>query len=266
MFTGMTDLDAAIDHYRFYLRKLLVSWKQWEGNVDLPAGKTAVAHLVIPWTAQVHRFGKAFLQLEKIGMEHEGHVLVRSALEYAVVGHWAAHVGQSAVVARYGADQRKLRALVTDLKQTPSDVVPSQWKAEMFTEHIDDEPVLAVDEADFVNNFEALCRDIGVHNNLYPAYRMLCWITHPTTHAAGVYVGREGQIALNPSFPRSQGLVGMMAHAVFWSRRTVDDLIVGHPYSDELDEMARSMEVWPRLPIPRSVQDRDGCADGRDVT
>jgi hypothetical protein len=47
----------------------------------------------------------------------------------------------------------------------------------------------------------------------------------------------------------------MMAHAVFWSRRTVDDLILGHPYRDELEQMAQTMQVWPRLPVPRSVQD-----------
>jgi hypothetical protein len=251
----MTDIAAGIENHRFYLRKLLISWKEWEGQAKVLPPHIAVAHLVLPWTAQVHRFGKAYLQLEKIGMEHEGHVLVRSALEYAVVAHWASHVGHSAVVARYAADQRKLRALVSDLKQTPSDVVPTQWKADVFTEHIDDTPVVAVDEAKFIDNFEALCRDVGVHNNLYPAYRMLCWITHPTTHAAGVYIGGEGQIALNPSFPRPLGLVGLMAYAVFWSRRTVDDLIIGHPFRDELDQIAQAMKVLPRLPAPLSVQE-----------
>jgi len=260
----MTDLAAAIEHHRFYPRKLLISWKDWAGTVQIAAGQKPTAHMVIPWTAQVHRFGKAFLQLEKIGMEHEGHLLVRSALEYAVVGHWAAHVGHNAVVARYAEDQRKLKALVDDLRRTPNDVVPTQWKAEMFTEHIDDVPVLAVDEADFLKNFETLCRDVGVHNNLYPAYRMLCWVAHPTTHSAGVYLGGEDEIALIPSFPRPLGLVGMMAYAVFWSRRTVDDLIVGHPYGDELDQIAASMNVWPRLPIPRSVQNR--AADADDAT
>jgi hypothetical protein len=252
----MTDLAAALEHHRFYLRKLLISWKAWEGTVQVASEQKPTAHMVIPWTAQVHRFGRAFLQLEKIGMEHECHVLVRSALEYAVVGHWAAHVGHNAVVARYGLDQRKLQALVDDLRRTPNDVVPTQWKAEMFTEHIDDTPVLAVDEADVLQNFETVCRDVGVHNNLYPAYRWLCWIAHPTTHSAGVYLGGEDEIALNPTFPRPQGLVGLMAHAVFWSRRTVDDLIVGHPYGDELDQIAVSMDVLTRLPVPKSVQDR----------
>ncbi len=260
-FGVMTDLAAQIENYRFCLRKLLISWKQWQGNFDVAPDKLAAAHMVIPWTAQVHRFGRAFLRLESAELEHEGHPLVRSALEYAVVGHWAAYVGHNAVVARYGADQRKLKALVNDLQQLPNDVVPAQWAAEMFTEHIDDEPVLPVDEADFISSFEAVCRDVGVHNTLYPAYRTLCWITHPTTHAASVYLGGEGQIALNPSFPRPHGLMGMMAHAVFWSRRTVDDLIVGHPYRDELDQMAESMNVWTRLPIPYSVRDHGDDAD-----
>src|SRR6266540_373873 len=112
-----------MEHYRFCLRKLLISWKEWEGSVSVLPEHVAVAHMVIPWAAQVHRFGKAFIQIEKVGLEHEGHVLVRSALEYAVVGHWAAYVGHNAVVARYGADQRKLKALVNDMQQLPNDVV-----------------------------------------------------------------------------------------------------------------------------------------------
>jgi hypothetical protein len=46
-----------------------------------------------------------------------------------------------------------------------------------------------------------LCRDLGVHNNLYPAYRMLCWITHPTTHGAPRYLvgDRKSTPMLMPS-------------------------------------------------------------------
>jgi hypothetical protein len=211
--------------------------------------------MVIPWTAQVHRYGHAFLELEKRGLEHEAHPLVRSALEYAVVGHWAAQVGNNAVIARYGVDQRKLRALVDDLRGTRNDMVPTQWKAETFAEYIDDVPLLAVDEEKVIENFSTICHDLGVHNNLYPAYRVLCWITHPTTHGALVYLPGEHRIALEPTTTKPLGHVGLMAHAVFWSRRTVDDLTVDHPYRDWLDELAQSIEVLPRLPVPRSVRD-----------
>jgi hypothetical protein len=56
----------------------------------------------------------------------------------------------------------------------------------------------------------------------------------------------------------------MMAHAILWSRRTVDDLITGHPYRDELDQMAQTIQVWSRLPVPRSMLDRVDSADANE--
>jgi hypothetical protein len=248
-----TDTMRVIENYRLCLQKLLINWKTVSGGYEIPAHLEGTARMVIPWAAQVHRFGRAYLQLEKVALEHEGHVLVRSALEYTVVAHWAAKVGHNAVVARYGQDQRLLRALANDLKQTGSDVVPSQWTAELFAEGIDADPVPTVDEARLIGNFESVCRDVGVHNTLYPVYRVMCWFTHPTTHAAGIYLDGDA-IAVNPDAAhRPLALVGLMAHAVYWSRRTVDDLTVNHPYADWLDELAHAMNVVPRLPDPQST-------------
>lgn len=39
------------------------------------------------------------------------------------------------------------------------------------------------------------------------------------------------------------GLVAMLAYAVLWSRHTVDDLTVNHPYRDWLDEIAASIQA-----------------------
>jgi hypothetical protein len=250
---ALTDVERVIENYRLCLRKLLLNWKTVSGGYEIPSHLEATARMVIPWAAQVHRFGRAYLQLEKVALEHEGHVVVRSALEYTVVAHWAAKVGHNAVVARYGQDQRLLNALVNDLKQTRNDVVPSQWTAELFAEGIDDEPVPTVDEARLIGNFESVCRDVGVHNTLYPVYRVLCWFTHPTTHAAGIYLDGDG-ISVNPdSAHRPLALVGLMAHAVYWSRRTVDDLTVDHPHAEWLDELSRAIGVVLRLPDPRST-------------
>jgi hypothetical protein len=129
----------------------------------------------------------------------------------------------------------------------------------MFAPYVDDSPLITVDEEKWIRNFDRICDDLGVHNNLYPAYRMLCWITHPTTHAAGVYLAGERRIALKPvTHDKPLGHVGLMAHAVFWSRRTVDDLTTNHPHRDWLDELAQSIQVMPRLPPPRSAQPSEG--------
>lgn len=250
------DLEAGLEKYRIVLRKLLVGWTASTQTFEVPSDRKAAAHMVIAWSAQVHRFGRAFLRLEKDGLEHEAHPLVRSAFEYAVVGHWAAHVGDNAVIARYGKDQDKLRALVTELKGSRDDIVPPQWRAEMFAAAIDDEAVSDVDEREFIDKFERICREIGLPGTLYPAYRVLCWITHPTTHAAQVYIPKAHTLTKVPIYgsQRPIGLVGLMAHAVYWSRRTVDDLIVGQPYRDWLDELAQSINVTPRLPAPKLLR------------
>lgn len=248
------DREARLENYRLNLRKLLVGWRTASQDFQVPSDRTAVAHIVMPWTTQVHRFGRAFLRLEMDGLEHEGHPLVRSAFEYAVVSHWAAHVGDNAVLARYGKDQAKLRALVSELNGGPDDVVPPQWRADMFSGAIDDQPVADVDEKQFIDNFQHICRDLGLPGTLYPIYRVLCWITHPTTQAARVYLPEPQRLTSEPSFSRPMGLVSLMTHAVYWTRRTADDLMVNHPYSDWLDELAQSINVVRRLPAPKSVR------------
>jgi hypothetical protein len=42
---------------------------------------------------------------------------------------------------------------------------------------------------------------------------------------------------------------------VYWSRRTVNDLTVDHPYSEWLDDIAATLEIVVRLPPPRSVDE-----------
>jgi hypothetical protein len=71
------DLEAALETYRRALRKLLLGWKSGTANFEVPGEMEATAHMVIPWAVQVHRFGQAFLRLEKDGLEHEAHPTVR---------------------------------------------------------------------------------------------------------------------------------------------------------------------------------------------
>jgi hypothetical protein len=132
-------------------------------------------------------------------------------------------------------------------------VIPTQWKAEMFADYVEESALRTVDETKFIRSFEQICRDIGVHNNLYPVYRTLSWITHPSTHGALIYLAGDRQLFDEPQFPRPMGLVGVMTFAVFWSRRTVDDLTVNHPYREWLNEIAQSIGVLTRLPAPSSI-------------
>jgi len=250
----MEDRAAAIANSRDCLRHLLISWQtsvDRGGSYEVPAERHGSALLAIAWASQVHRFGRAFLQLEKVGLENECHPLVRSALEYAVVGHWVAKTGDNAVIARYSEDQRQLRAMVLDAKGSKHDVIPSPWDAESLAEFLDDEPIELVDESKFITNFAELCQNLGIRGTIYNAYRLHCWITHPTTHSANLYVADGHQLSPTPRTGSDTGLVAMMAHCVFWSRRTVDDLVVGHPEQEFLNELAIKMNVVARLPDPK---------------
>lgn len=78
----MADSAVPAEDYRHALRRLLIGWRMHTANgVELPAERVPVLTLVYPWVTQVHRFGQAFLQLEKHGYAHESHAIVRSALE-----------------------------------------------------------------------------------------------------------------------------------------------------------------------------------------
>lgn len=147
----MDERAAGIERYRDCLRHLLLSWQSFAASTfEVERDRLAASQLAIPWAAQVHRFGRAFLHLEKQGFENEGHVLVRSALEYTVVGHWVAQTGDNAVIARYGEDQRQLRDMIRELRRTPAHMLPPLWNPERLEEYVDADPPSGVDESRFV--------------------------------------------------------------------------------------------------------------------
>jgi hypothetical protein len=111
----MNDGLVSKEIYRACMRQLLDTWEN-AAQYEVPADRYRSFLLTFAWAAQVHRFGRAFLKLEEIGLENECHPLLRAALEYAVVGHWVARTGDDAVIARYIDDQRQLKAMVNDAK------------------------------------------------------------------------------------------------------------------------------------------------------
>jgi hypothetical protein len=116
----------------------------------------------------------------------------------------------------------------------------------------DADPPLPVDEFKFMGNFADICDRLGIKSSLYTVYQIECTLTHPTTNSSGVFLTPDGQhIQADPSTGRDSGLVSMMAHSVYWARRVVADLMIGHPYDDWLDDIATSIQVIPRLPAMR---------------
>jgi hypothetical protein len=242
-----------VDAYRHALRQLLLGWRIAERKAVSVDGKDIdTVKLIYPWVTQTHRFGKAFLSLETVGLEHEAHPIVRAALEYTLMAHWVALTGDSAVVARYAEDQRQLRAMVKDVAGSRRDVAPSTWNLEILRGWVAAGGQAGVDEDKFNASVGNVCDSLGVKNSLYAAYRLHCWFTHPTTHSAGIYLedlgGEKFALRVEPSIRSTSGLVAMMAHCVFWSRRVLDDLAPGHPVREWLDEIGASIQVLQRLP------------------
>lgn len=79
-------------------------------------------------------------------------------------------------------------------------------------------------------------------------YRFDSWLVHPTSNSAALYRSDTSQLLPAPKSGNDTALVAMMAHCVYWSRRTVDDLIVTHPHREWLDGLAQRMFDVPRLP------------------
>ncbi|SDD75399.1 DUF5677 domain-containing protein [Nocardioides lianchengensis] len=258
----MVDGDLAreshvpVEAYRAALQKLLVGWRmQASKGVNVPAEKVRVALLICPWVAQVHRFGQAYLRLEKNDLGHEGIPLVRSALEHALLAHWVAVTGDPGVVSRYAEDGRLLNAMLNEAKGRPRDVTASTWNLALLEELIADRQVEVVDDQKVLQKLDQICERLGLRNTVYPAYRVLSWYAHPTTHSAELYVEEQedGTFALRnqPSGPAPAMGLSMLTHCVYWARRVLDDLTVGHPYEKWLDSLADSVQVMRRLPDPQ---------------
>jgi len=257
----MADSAVPAEDYRYALRQLLIGWRMHTANgVELPAERVPVLTLVYPWVAQVHRFGRAFLQLEKHGYAHESHALVRSALEHTLMSHWVSITGDSGVVSRYAEDDRLLGVMLHEARGRPQDVTASTWNLDLLQELIDSREPVGVNDEKVVQKVEQICDQIGVKNSLYPAYRMLSWFAHPTTHTTSMFLEAldDGTFALRdkPAGIAPESMVSMLTHCVYWSRRVLDDLLTGRRYETWLDGIASSIQVMPRLPERRAPASR----------
>lgn len=249
-----------VNDYREALRRLLIGWRTHATNgLDIKQDRIRVVTLVYPWVAQTHRFGRAYVHLEKQGYAHEGHGLVRSALEYALLSHWVAVTGDAGVVSRYAEDHRQLRALRDEAtRQNPRDVRANPWNLDLLEELVEerekDQQPVGADEDRVARKIDQICDRLGIKNTVYPAYRVHSWFAHPTTHTTAMYMVMQddGTVALReqPDIPSADATLSMMAHCVFWARRVLDDLTVGRPYENWLDEISASIHVMPRLPQP----------------
>ena len=76
----------------------------------------------------------------------------------------------------------------------------------------------------------------------------------PTKHSTEVYLVAldDGTFALRdkPVDPAPGATLSMLTHCVYWARRVLDDLTVGRPYEQWLDEIGTSIQVLQRLPEP----------------
>jgi hypothetical protein len=252
----MVEHPVAVEDYREALRRLLIGWNMHTAKgIEIAVEHRGVITLVYPWVAQVHRFGDAFLGLEKRGHSHEAHVIVRSALEHAMMAHWVAVTGDAGVASRYAEDDRLLEQLLKEAKGRPRDVTTNTWDMDLLQQLVDTNKPVGANDEKVVQKINQICQRLGVLNTIYPAYRVHSWFAHPTTHSTSVYLVMldDGSVALRdkPIDPAPGATLSMLAHCVYWARRVLDDLTVGRPYEEWLDEIGSSIQVMQRLPEPQ---------------
>jgi hypothetical protein len=248
----MVEHPVPLEDYRVALQKLLLGWKMHTNKgVEVAREDIGVLSLVYPWVAQAHRYGAAAIRLDKQGYGHECHVLVRSALEHALMGHWVRVTGDDGVDAWYAEDHRKLKAMLTEAQGRPHDVDVSTWDLDLLAELVEVRKPAGANETKVLQKIDQVCTRLGLGATIYPAYRIHSWYAHPTTHTAGLYIEQldDGSWALRdvPSAPPEAALA-MMAHCVYWARRVLDDMTTGRPYEEWLDEIAAAIQVRVRLP------------------
>jgi hypothetical protein len=247
------DNPVTVEEYRLALQRLLVGWKIHSvQGVEIPRGREGVLRLVYPWVAQTHRFGAAALRLDKQGFGHESHVLVRSALEHALMAHWVSIAGDGAVTARYAEDHRLLERMLLEAQGRPRDVGTSTWDLNLLAEIVDAREPAGANESKVLRKIDQICERLGLGNTIYPAYRIHSWYVHPTTHTSDIYIEDRGGglfgLRDKPADTASPAALGMMTHCVYWARRVLDDMTKRRPHEGWLDEIAASIKVTVRLP------------------
>ncbi len=172
------------------------------------------------------------------------------------MSHWVSITGDSGVVSRYAEDDRLLKVMLNEARGRPQDVMASTWNLDLLQELIDSREPVGVNDEKVVQKVEQICDQIGVKNSLYPAYRMLSWFAHPTTHTTSMFLQAldDGTFALRdkPAGVAPDAMVSMLTHCVYWSRRVLDDLLTGRRYETWLDGIASSIQVIPRRPERRA--------------
>ncbi|MGN6243715.1 MAG: hypothetical protein ACTHQ3_08570 [Motilibacteraceae bacterium] len=236
------------DEYREVLRQLLVGWRTMQRaapSYNVLAEHQAAFGVCYGWIAETHAFGKAYLALESRGCASQGSPIVRAALEYALSAHTVHLLGEDGFRAIYKKHTQTLKQIHDTAKEAHRGFIKPEDLAGLLDPDAPDVP-----QASWVHRVEQVCRRLGIME-LYVSYRVACQMTHPTWVSANQYLMPGDSWppkVLNERDDTSAGAVGMMAHSVLWARRTLDDMLRGHPYREWLDRLAKMGDIAPRLP------------------
>jgi hypothetical protein len=242
MTSGATDTEL----HRSIVEVLVAEYEYGVPPVSIPGVSRDVLACTWGFYAQVHRLGRSLLILADNGMGHETHILVRVALEYAILLHWLVERGdagakaivasQSGNVARHiNVAQEAKMYLSPEIEQAMLDAakdLPSQEKA--------------------VGHFKDVCRHLGLLE-LYFVYGVESGFVHPSIVTVNSYLDGFGKLANEPQREIHESNMALMAYCLIWANRDLDKLMPGQPRAEELERLAKSVEAAPVLPPYRVV-------------
>jgi hypothetical protein len=195
--------------------------------------------------AQINRLARASLLLIDNGMGHETYILVRVALEHAVLLHWVVERRDEGVAAVLASQSKRVNQTISTVREAQM-VFSSKIERQMQT------ATVSTNEAKAVGQFKTVCKELNALE-LYFLYGVQSSFVHPSVATINSYLDAEGNPVNQPQRRVHEVNVAVLAYCLIWANRDVDTLTPGHPRAEELEKLARSIEVAPALPPYRPV-------------
>jgi hypothetical protein len=242
MTSGATDTEL----HRSIVEVLVAEYERGVPPVSIPGVSRDVLACTWGFYAQIHRLGRSLLILADNGMGHETHILVRVALEHAILLHWLVERGEKGAKAILASQSGNVARHINLVQEAKMSLSPEIEQA--MLEAAKDLP----SEEQAVGHFKNVCKQLDVLE-LYFVYGVESGFVHPSLVTVNSYLDNSGMLANEPQRVIHRSNMSLMAYCLIWANRDLDKLMPGQPRSEELERLAESVDAVPMLPAYREV-------------
>jgi hypothetical protein len=241
MASGAADLEL----HRSIVQVLVSEYERGIPPRDIEGVSREVLACAWGFYAQVNRLARALLLLIDNGMGHETYILARVALEHTVLLHWVVERRDAGVAAVLASQSKRVSQTLNIVREAQM-VFSPRIEREMR------EVTVSVNEAKAVGQFKTICKELNALE-LYFLYGVQSSFVHPSVATVNTFLDAEGNPVNQAQRRVHEVNLAVLAYCLIWANRDLDTLTPGHPRAEELERLARSIEVAPVLPPYRPV-------------